>query len=110
MQNALLCCGVCCQVLENLLLAAKLRLPVTGKGQGMAAAAWRHVERQRHREVHKVVGEVMALMGLTKVATTVSEVVVRQQAQSAVFIMYYCMLCTLACIGDLKAEACDGMP
>lgn len=61
------------QVLENLLLAAKLRLPVSGKGQGMAAAAWRHMERQRHREVHKVVGEVMALMGLTKLATTVSE-------------------------------------
>jgi hypothetical protein len=75
----MLCCAVgcvACQVLENLLLAAKLRLPVSGKGQGVAAAAWRHVERQRHREVHKVVGEVMALMGLTQVATTVSEAVV----------------------------------
>lgn len=61
------------QVLENLLLAAKLRLPVTGKGQGVSAAAWRAIRRQRHREVHKVVGEVMALMALSKVATTVRD-------------------------------------
>lgn len=61
------------QVLENLLLAARLRLPVTGKGQGFGASAVRHLRRQRHREVHKVVGEVMALMALNKVATTVSD-------------------------------------
>jgi hypothetical protein len=61
------------QVLENLLLAARLRLPVTGKGQGFGASAVRHLRRQRHREVHKVVGEVMALMALNKVATTVRD-------------------------------------
>jgi hypothetical protein len=66
-------CGGTAQVLENLLLAARLRLPVTGKGQGFGASAVRHLRRQRHREVHKVVGEVMALMALNKVATTVSD-------------------------------------
>jgi hypothetical protein len=62
------------QVLENLLLAAKLRLPVSQGGQGGCSTVsdCRRTELARHRDVHKVVGEVMALMALTKVATTVS--------------------------------------
>lgn len=60
-------------MLENLLLAAKLRLPVSHRGRcGCTTADCRHWERARHRDVRRVVGEVMALMALTKVATKVS--------------------------------------
>jgi hypothetical protein len=55
-------------VLENLLLAAKLRLPMSKSQHGVSASVSRHMQRQRHREVHKVVGEVMALMALTQLA------------------------------------------
>jgi hypothetical protein len=56
-------------VLENLQLAAKLRLPISGGNCGGFCCGADH--DQRHKDVHKVVGEVMALMALTKVATTV---------------------------------------
>lgn len=61
-------------MLENLQLAARLRLPVGRSRSGhKVRGCCSSEEHHRHREVNKVVGEVTALMALAKVSATVSE-------------------------------------
>lgn len=54
------------QVLENLRVAAKLRLPTTDSSNVRMSGA------RRDREIRSVVDEVLALMALNKVAHLVS--------------------------------------
>lgn len=95
------------QVLENLQLAAKLRLPISGSSTSSHGLCCGSDHHQRHRDVHKVVGEVMALMALTKVATTVGCVWLGQILWLTYFFDCSCFWCSYVYVQPLDCSGND---